>query len=121
MKTTLSRLLLATFLAAGAGHTYAADSEGQENLTREQLLAMGEKLALVCQACHGLGNEGKNATPYVPRIVGQHAEYTIAQIEHYRNGERRGGMAAHMKIAADVLTEEQMKAVALYLESLWED
>ncbi len=121
MKTTLSRLLLATFLAAGASQTYAAESKGQENLTGEQLLAMGEKLALVCQACHGLGNEGKNATPYVPRIVGQHAEYTIAQIEHYRNGERRGGMAAHMKIAADLLTKEQMKAVALYLESLWED
>ena len=82
MKPTLSRLLLATFLAAGAGHLNAADSEGQEHLTREQLLAMGEKLALVCQACHGLGNKGKNATPYVPRIVGQHAEYTIAQIEH---------------------------------------
>ena len=30
-------------------------------------------------------------------------------------------MAAHMKIAADVLNEQQMKAVALYLESLWED
>ncbi len=121
MKPTLSGLLLATFFTAGAGHLNAADSEGQEHLTREQLLAMGEKLALVCQACHGLGNEGKNATPYVPRIVGQHAEYTIAQIEHYRNGERRGGMAAHMKIAADVLTEEQMKAVALYLESLREE
>ncbi len=37
------------------------------------------------------------------------------------DGERRGGMAAHMKIAADVLTEEQMKAVALYLESLREE
>ena len=47
--------------------------------------------------------------------------YTLAQLEHYRDGERKGGMAAHMKIAADVLNEQQMKAVALYLESLWED
>ena len=109
------QVMLLFITVFGLASTTIADSHTQ------QLLEMGKQLSLACQSCHGFGNNGKNATPYVPKITGQHKEYTIAQLKAYRNGTRKGGMAAHMKIAASIFEEEQYEAIALYLESLRED
>jgi cytochrome c553 len=85
---------------------------------KAKMIAMGKQLGAACQACHGLGGKGKQATPYVPRIDGQHSQYILSQIKLYKTGERKGGMAAHMKIASDMFTEKQYEAIALYFESL---
>ena len=108
-------LLLATLLGLTAVTTAKAD-----DAEKKRVIELGAKLSLACQSCHGLGNNGKDATPWVPKITGQYADYTMAQIKAYRNGERTGGMSAHMKIASSIYEDEQYQAIALYLESLIE-
>jgi len=115
--TTTRNSILFTLALLSLDSTASAAAEDAE---KQRLIQMGEKLSMACQSCHGLGNNGKDATPYVPKITGQHAEYTMAQIKAYRSGERTGGMSAHMKIASSIYEEEQYRAIALYLESLME-
>lgn len=70
-----------------------------------------------CIACHGpkgLGNPGAA----FPLLSGQHAEYTMQQLNAYKKGERKTDMAAIMRTTAKRMTDEQIKAVAYYIQGL---
>ncbi len=73
-----------------------------------------------CVGCHGFNGKGKPSTPHVPRLHGQHKDYLLAQIKAIRNGDRKGNLVAHMKIAMPALTDEQLEQVAEHLESVGE-
>ncbi len=70
-----------------------------------------------CVDCHGPTTTRRN--PLYPELAGQYADYLVLQLELFKH-ERRGGSAyAHlMRPVATRLTTEQMRAVALYYESL---
>ncbi|HEY8244342.1 MAG TPA: c-type cytochrome [Casimicrobiaceae bacterium] len=75
-----------------------------------------------CSACHGPAGAGlpKN----YPRLGGQWADYTVAQLKAFRSGERGSdpaGKDQNGKIMAGVargMTDAQMKAVAEYAQGL---
>lgn len=92
---------------------------------------VGEKLYLggdlergipACAACHGPAGHG-NPGPAYPSLSGQHAVYTAAQLNLFRDGtvHGRGDNAnAVMSGVARYLTDEEIQALATYIEGLHE-
>lgn len=67
----------------------------------------------VCVTCHG--RDGIGTSPLFPNLAGQSAVYTIQQMENFRSGERPSEV---MGIIAQPLTDQQIRELALYYESL---
>ena len=67
-----------------------------------------------CAVCHGAQGQG-NAT--FPRIADQHADYIIKQLQVFQGTEQRPEGAV-MKQITHSLTDENMQAVAAYLNSM---
>jgi cytochrome c553 len=75
---------------------------------------VSEKGIPACSSCHGPQGEG-NAT--FPRIAGQHADYLVKQLMVFqRTDERPEGSI--MKTVAHELTEQNIRDVAAYLQSM---
>ncbi len=67
-----------------------------------------------CAACHGPAGSGMPAQ--YPRIAGQHAAYTEAQMNAFRLGER--GNSAQMVTIAGKMNEREIKAVSDFAAGL---
>lgn len=67
-----------------------------------------------CAGCHGAAGQG---TATLPRLAGQHAQYTERQLKAFNQRERTNDNAV-MHIVAGKLTELELKAVASYLSGL---
>jgi cytochrome c553 len=71
-----------------------------------------------CIACHGPTGSGDPLAAY-PRVGGQHAPYTFATLRAYGSGARRSdGEAQTMRNVAELLLEDEMRAVASYIQGL---
>jgi cytochrome c553 len=68
---------------------------------------------LACQDCHGQDGKGVGGAP---RIAGQNAVYLANQLQRFRSGAR--GHAPEMGPVAKPLTDEQIRALAAYIQSL---
>lgn len=67
-----------------------------------------------CSACHGLQAKGSDA---YPRLAGQHADYLMKQLQVFqRTDDRPEG--AIMKTVAHELTPDNIRDVAVYLQTL---
>jgi cytochrome c553 len=99
-------VLLGT-LALGAGVTSQAQSTGDAR--------RGRTLAYTCLGCHAIPNY-KNAYPMyrVPKLAGQHADYLVAALQGYRNGERGH---ATMHAQASSLTDQDMQDIAAFISA----
>jgi len=67
-----------------------------------------------CASCHGPRGHG---TESLPRLAGQHAQYTENQLKAFGKRARTNDNAV-MHVIASRLTELEMKAVAAYVSSL---
>lgn len=67
-----------------------------------------------CAGCHGPSGQG---TAALPRLAGQHAQYTERQLKQFGQRERTNDNTVMHQIAAR-LTELETKAVASYLSGL---
>ena len=67
-----------------------------------------------CAACHGA--TGAGIPKQFPRLGGQHADYTLAQLRTLRTGERAN--APMMMTIATKMTDAEMAAVADYIQGL---
>lgn len=67
-----------------------------------------------CATCHGPDAQG---TATLPRLAGQHAQYTENQIKQFNRRERTNDNAVMHGIASQ-LSELETKAVAAYLSGL---
>ena len=67
-----------------------------------------------CAGCHGVAGQG---TATLPRLAGQHAQYTERQLKAFNQRERTNDNAV-MHTVAVKLTELELKAVASYLSGL---
>ncbi len=67
-----------------------------------------------CAACHGA--TGAGLPKQFPRLGGQHADYTLAQLRTFRTGERAN--APMMMAIAAKMTDAEMAAVADYIQGL---
>ncbi len=71
-----------------------------------------------CSACHGPQGLGNAAAAY-PRISGQHAPYSTAQLRAYRDNQRSGTASAQMMSkVAENLTDADIEALSSYLSGL---
>jgi cytochrome c553 len=89
----------------------------------KQLATLGEKIyrggiadrnVPACAGCHapnGAGNPAQN-----PRLAGQHADYTTAQLTAFRDGVRKNNVL--MNGVAAKLNDREIKALADYISGL---
>src|SRR6266446_819461 len=96
-----------------------------------ELVAAGQKIFRggnassglpACAACHS--PDGAGIPKRYPRVGGQYADYTLAQLKAFKAGERgadKEGKDVNGKIMATIagrMTDSQMKAVADYMAGL---
>lgn len=92
-----------------------------------QLLQRGAAIAAVgnaersvqgCINCHG--PEGRGLAPTYPALAGQYERYIEAQLRAWRSGERKSVRLSTevMEYIAKQLSEEDIRAVALYYASI---
>jgi len=102
---------------------YASKSAKPGFAKSKDTVALGEKLyrggvlskqVPACAGCHSPNGAGIPAQ--YPRLAGQHADYTEAQLLAFRSGAR--GNSAQMMAIAGKLTDNEIKAVADYLAGL---
>jgi cytochrome c553 len=74
------------------------------------------KSVAACTACHGPNGSGIPAQ--FPRLAGQFAEYTAAQLRAFRAGERANDPNRMMRTVAEKLTDREIAAVAEYIAGL---
>lgn len=93
----------------------------------KELVEIGQKLYRggnaatglpACAACHA--PNGAGIPSQYPRLAGQHADYTLAQLKSFRNGERESDKSAVNIMAAvtQKMTDQEMKAVSEYIAGL---
>ena len=70
-----------------------------------------------CIACHGPSGRG-NAPAAYPSIAGQHAVYTVKQLQDYRSGARQSDKSAVMRSITERMTDNEIAAVASYIQGL---
>ena len=104
---------------------YAAQKQTGEKAKNSETLARGQKLFRAgdlakglpaCAGCHGPTGAGMPAQ--YPRIAGQFAEYTEAQMKAFRDGGRANDANTMMRTVALKMTDAEIKAVADYIAGL---
>jgi cytochrome c553 len=70
-----------------------------------------------CAACHGPAGKG-NPTAQYPSLHGQHATYIEIQLKAYRADARQTDPNRMMRDVARTLSDEQIAAVASYVQGL---
>jgi cytochrome c553 len=111
---------------ADLGAYYSAQKPTGTLEAEPSKVALGQKLyrggdpakgIAACAACHGPNGSGNPAAGYA-QIKGQHATYTAAQLKAYRSGTRQTDPNQMMRNVATSLTDEQIDAVAAYIQGL---
>jgi|TARA_B110000305_G_scaffold8548_2_gene8376 cytochrome c553 len=77
---------------------------------------LNKKGVPACAGCHGPSGHGIPDT--YPRLNAQHADYTVSQLNLFRLGKRANDPAMMMRSIAQKLTEDEMQAVADYIQGL---
>jgi cytochrome c553 len=72
-----------------------------------------EKQVAACAGCHS--PNGAGIPVQFPRVSGQHADYTYAQLVNFQNGTRK---SVQMNDIASRLSDKEMRAVADYMAGL---
>ena len=92
----------------------------------KEAIALGETLfqkgkssdgIAACNGCHGANAKGHWASVF-PALAGQRAEYIVAQLKNFRSSNRANDPMMLMRHQAVRLKDEQINALAAYLNSL---
>ena len=70
------------------------------------------RLLKACASCHGQHGQGGQFDS--PRLIGQYPEYFIDTLTEFQEGDRSNDIYARMRTIAEVLTEEEVEALAGY-------
>ena len=74
------------------------------------------KNVAACASCHSPNGAGLPAQ--YPRVSGQHAEYTAAQLKAFRASERKNDPNSMMRTVAAKLSDREIAAVSEYIAGL---
>lgn len=106
---------------------FFAEQERQVGSADPELVELGERIyrggnsetgVAACMACHGPSGSG-NAPAGYPAVSGQHATYSAGVLRAYAEGERGDSDYAQiMQSIAGRMTDEEIEAVASYMEGL---
>lgn len=94
-------LLLAISLTASC-HAAILHAEGN--------ISAGKEKSSTCVGCHG--EDGNSQTNTFPKLAGQHASYTTAQLRAFKSGARNDPMMSPM--AASLSDEDMLDLAAFY-------
>ena len=95
----------------------SAKSNGKGSLGEKIFRAgIADKKLPACASCHGPSGHG--IPGQFPRLNAQHSDYTISQLNAYKNGLRKNEVAKMMATIAQRLSDAEMQAVADYIEGL---
>lgn len=120
MAATLSEADMKGLAAYYAGQALRPSAAGDK-----ELASLGQKIwrsgiaatgVPACAGCHGPAGAGMPSQ--YPRLAGQFAEYTAAQLKAFRDGARTNDPAGMMRGVAARLTEREIRAVAEYAAGL---
>jgi cytochrome c553 len=105
---------------------YYAQQEPTPGAAKDKELAeQGEKIYRggniesglpACSGCHS--PNGSGIPPHYPRLAGQHAEYTVAQLRYFRTGQRANDKNSVMRGIVARMSEQEMAAVAEFISGL---
>ena len=104
---------------------FASQKQSGGEVKSRETLALGQKLwragdaskgLPACAACHGPAGAGIPAQ--YPRLAGQFAEYTEAQLKAFRVSERGNDPNMMMQMVAVKMTDAEIKAIADYIAGL---
>ncbi|KTD20940.1 cytochrome c4 [Legionella lansingensis] len=110
---------------AALAEYYAKQPLG-EGATPEKYLKRGEQLyrggdfkkhITACIACHGPRGTGNGQAGF-PLLSGQHAPYTIQQLQAFKDKKRSNDLNAIMRDISERMSQEDMEAVAYYIQGL---
>jgi cytochrome c553 len=92
---------------------------GAQQQRGEQLYRQGDndKHITACIACHGPQGLG-NANAGFPRVAGQQADYTRAQLQAFKQKNRENDINAMMRFISRHMDEEDITAVADYMAAM---
>jgi len=108
---------------------YFAAQTGTGGVADDSKVVLGERIyragnaesgVPACMACHGPAGEGNPLSGY-PALAGQHSVYTSKMLTRFRAGENWGEDDANSQVmngAATELTDEELEAVASYIQGL---
>lgn len=106
---------------------YFAGQQMQGGYANEKYADLGEKIYrsgnfesgfAACMSCHGPAGSG-NPLGRIPRLSGQHADYTATQLKSFRSGERSNDPYGIMRDVAKRMTDEEIRAVSEYISGLY--
>jgi len=70
-----------------------------------------------CQGCHGASGAGNDPAGY-PQVAGQHSDYTMKQLNAFKDGSRSNDKNSVMRHVMKTMTGAEIDAVAHYIASL---
>ena len=73
----------------------------------------GKAKSITCGACHGA--DGNSVNPAWPSLAGQHATYSVAQLQAFKNGSRSEPLMLGQVMT---LSDEDMRNLAVYFASM---
>ncbi len=92
----------------------------------EKLVELGQKIyrggnpasgVSACTGCHSPSGAGNPAAGF-PALSGQYARYVEIQLNAFKSGERSNDADKMMRTIASKMTEQEIKAVASYVQGL---
>jgi cytochrome c553 len=111
---------------------YFSAQERSAGVADDSMVLLGERIyragnadsgVPACMACHGPAGEGNPVSGY-PALAGQHAPYTANMLTRFRAGENWGERDASSHVmngSAAEMTDEEIQAVASYIQGLYQD
>ena len=103
---------------------YVGSKKSQSNFAKDKdLVVLGERIyrggiadrqVPACSGCHAPNGAGIPAQ--YPRLSGQHADYTAAQLTAFRDGVRKN--SAQMTGVSAKMNDREIKAVSDYIAGL---
>jgi len=111
---------------------YFASQEGAPGVADQSKVILGQRIyragnaesgVPACMSCHGPAGEGNPPAGY-PALAGQHSVYTSKMLTAFRAGENYGEddtPSGIMNGSASELSDEEIAAVASYIQGLYLD
>lgn len=104
---------------------YAQQEPQPGNISDPSLVETGKRLYQggdlddaipACSSCHS--PDARGIPPHYPKIAGQHAAYTLSQLQAFRQGTRKNDTNDTMRTVVSRMNEHEMKAVSEYIATL---
>lgn len=102
---------------------YSKQKPTAAEATKPELIPLGKKIYLEgntksgVPSCDGCHEEDGTGSAKFPRVAGQHADFTVEELQRYASGKRVYASKV-MRTVAERLTPEEAAAVAQYMASM---